>query len=449
MMMTLAEDGFELTEGRLWPNTPSDQVLEIEIIAVCGELSSGKTIFGLSIAPGVHPEDHKYAGMPRTAVLDLEKSSATYADSFGCHRIDVPDEMMKLHGKTDKPYTAVDVFLWFAKWIEDLEPGRFDVVFCDPVTDIEGGQVDYIKQNPTKFNLTANQVTSASGLLWPAVKDDWKRRLLTLASKCQTFCYSAHMRQVWVGNSPTKAREPQGKDVLAKLASVYLLLDRTPLDGKMPDEPSAIVMKSRLADTTVKNGKPTIMPLLPGRMPVATVHALRQYIAKPPSAKKPKKGEKVPEKPAFTEEEMANLALDTAEAEKATSENRLALLELQCEKGETAKKVPPQQKPPADAPPTAEEATKKADLDKQIAEDAEKGKELAADNDGVALRATAEQVKEIQKLWVEGLGYNPAEFKKLYLEDNGKELYKNISAMPKAKATLLVEHLRKAVAKKK
>lgn len=314
----------------LWPNTPSGAPLAIEVFGATGAYQSGKTILGLSIAPGAHPAGHPFAGRPRTLYLDFEKSGATYGGA-GCRRIDVHAEMTKIHkGK----YGADEVYSWFTNVIiGQLPPGQFDVVIADPITDVESGLCNYVRKHPEQFGYTAAQFARAGGLFWGAVKDCWKMVLLQLTSKVQTFFFTSHLRQVWDGDRPVRGKqEPKGKETLMELASLYIWLDRSPDEkGIVPDVPSATVVKQRLADTILTADKGLqIVPLLPPRIPKATIEAIRKYISSPPDYKKLKTGERVIEKP-WTDEEKAQVALATAEANRAAEEAHLAAVTRQAE----------------------------------------------------------------------------------------------------------------------
>lgn len=332
-----------LPGGRLWPNMPfSKAPCSIDVFGASGEYKSGKTLLGMTIAPGVHPEGHKFAGKPRTRLYDMELSSGTYGGS-GADRIDVMDEVQRSlkdpnsASKTKMP-TELDIFNWFLKDLESIQPGQYDVVMVDPVTDIEGGMVSYVRKHPTEFGYTSDQFLKGGGLIWGAVKGYWKIILSSVASRCQTFYYTAHMRSEWSGGVPTGNREPKGKDTLMELSSLYLLLDRSPaklpgtnkIDPKapVPNEPRAIVLKERLSDTFIdpESGELKIIKLLPPVLPIATVKAIRNYIANPPNYDELKPEEKfVPEE--RTEEKLLILRGVVADKEKEALDSGLATLE--------------------------------------------------------------------------------------------------------------------------
>ena len=317
---------FTIPAGKLWPATPSGNPLEIEIFGATGEFQSGKTILGLSIAPGKHPEGHPFAGKPRTLYLDFEKSGATYGGT-GCERIDVPAELARVYGAN---YTAKQTAEWFNALPAKLKPGQYDVIVVDPANDIESGEVDIVRADPAKHGYTKNQFDNSVALLMAAMKAHWKRLLMTFSNVCKCFYFTTHLRDEFKGGKPSGKREPRGKETLAELASLYLWLERMPDEkGNVAAAPSAIVLKQRLADTTIdEHGNLVIIALMPPRIPIATVAAIRGYIANPPNYDKLTTAEKVIEK-ATTEEELCRLRLATAEAETRVSESRINLLDRQ------------------------------------------------------------------------------------------------------------------------
>ncbi len=282
--------------GPLWPKP-------IPVIGLTGEYASGKTLFALTIAPG-----------RRTRVYDLEKSSASYED-LGCDRIDVPDKMLEItNGKGASPEQT---FLWWRDHVRTIEPGQFDVIVLDPVSEIEQGLYDFVSNNPGLFNKTKAQYLKSSAMIWGDVKDYWKRILSELAARCQTFAFIAHLKSVWVDNKPTNKKAPKGKSTLEELASLYLWMERKPnARGEVPAVPSAVVKKGRLLHTRIdpETGEIRMVPALPPRLPVATPAAIRRYMLTPPDPEKLKPEELAPEE-KLSEEDMLELRARVAEAE--------------------------------------------------------------------------------------------------------------------------------------
>lgn len=343
-----------VSTGQLWPKTPWGSQMQIEVFGATGEFSTGKTLMGLSIAPGLHLAGHAFAGQPRTYYLDLEKSGTSYAGT-GCERIDVPAVLVKLYGAG---YTAKQAAEWFNGIPARVKPGQYDVCVVDPINDIESGQVDIVKANPTAYGYTKGQIDNSTPLLMAAMKAHYKKLLMGFAGVFKCLYFTTHLRDEFKGGKPTSRREPRGKETLAELSSLYLWLERLPDDkGNTSAIPSAIVIKHRLSDTRVnEHGELEIVELMPRRIPVATVQAIRQYIANPPNIEKPAAGEKVIEKPV-TEVELQTIRLHVAEAETAAATARSNLLERQRELAAVRQSAPIT----APAPAAATKTTPPAD----------------------------------------------------------------------------------------
>lgn len=371
-----------LPPGRLWPNTPWGSPMEIEVFGATGEFSTGKTILGLSIAPGFHPEGHEFAGQPRTLYLDLEKSGTSYAGT-GCQRIDVPAEMTNALGPK---WTSKQLAEWFNSIPQRIKPGQFDVVVVDPINDIESGEVDLVKANPTDYGYTKGQIDNSTPLLMAAMKAHYKKLLMGFAGVFKCLYFTTHLRDEFKGGKPTGRRESRGKETLAELASLYLWLERRPDEkGKVSPIPSAIVMKHRLSDTRVNEaGELEVVELMPRRIPKATVQEIRRYIASPPNIEKPAAGETVVEKEP-TELDMQRMRLAAAEAEAAAAANQASLIDRQMElaairrqavqqaQTQAQTKPEPQQQKPAPAPNPETTA-----VNQEIAEKQAEGQRLAA-----------------------------------------------------------------------
>lgn len=334
--MCARKSDFVLLPGRLWPNAPSGSPLEIEVFGATGEYKSGKTLLGLSIAPGKHPEGHKFAGRPRTLYLDFEKSGGTYGGT-GCLRVDFPAEMLKLRGGKYTPKDTAEVFLKLVSGVKVFEsldpvlPGMFDVILGDPITDVESGIVDIVKGNPAEHGYTKNQFDNSTGLLMGAVKAFWKQVLLKLSNVCRTFYFTSHLRDEFVGNKPSGKREPKGKESLLEVASLYVWLERKPdTNGKVPEVPSTrMILKDRLADTLIDaDGSLKVIPLLPPSLSPCTVQAIRGYIANPPDYTKLRESERQ-ETDVFSDEEKLRLEVAKAEAERDAVTGKLALIDKQ------------------------------------------------------------------------------------------------------------------------
>lgn len=318
----------DLMSGSLWGG------LDIKVLGVCGEFSSGKTLF----IQGIDPE--------RTRYYDCEMSSGTYSLIKPENKIDVP----KLMGQLKAGYTSLDVFTWWRKDVLAIKPGQFAVIAVDTIGDIEQGLADFVAIKHAEFGFrTKESFESSKGIFWSAVKNEWQALLVEICQRCETFAFAAHMRDEFVNGSASGKREPQGKETLMKLASLYLHLGRPKDKNGAPSErPDGIVLKSRLAiakkdaaGTLVKDEKGdfVMVSAMPPRISPATPGQIRAYVKAPPNYDKLKKSELVPDAVMTDDERLrlqAKMAADNARV--AESENK-RLDQVAALKGEPAAAV--------------------------------------------------------------------------------------------------------------
>jgi hypothetical protein len=325
--------------------------IDIPIIIGTGDFGQGKTLFGLTIAPG-----------PVTLCYDQEGSSLTYR-SIDFDHVDMAAELMKLY---PDGFTPEQRFLW---WRDDVirrgkaggRQGRYRVMMTDPMSEIEDGLADHVRKNITKFGLTSNQADKSPGLFWGVMKREWKLTLDRFRIYFDTIYGTVHLRNEFVGNSPSGKQEPKGKETLFELASLFLWFDR-PKDpsGAVSAVPAANVLKSRLARTTMIDGELQIAPVLPPRLPRATPKAIRDYIATPPDYSKLKKDERVKEK-EFTEEEKLRLQAQIASDQAAASQAELSRIDrMQQAAAAQAARLATTQQPPDAAGEHADRSQQKS-----------------------------------------------------------------------------------------
>lgn len=288
--------------------------IKVPVLGVAGEKGGGKTLFISSIDP------------ERTAMIDLEDSSASYNIPFA-HRWSLYDEMLKELGRVPKP---LECFLWFRNLIENgIKPDQYTVLAVDPITDIEQGMVDWVRENPEHFGHTKNQYDKAAGIMWGDVKAYWKLLLGIVSTKVETFAFTAHMGAVWKGERPVEGkRKPKGKETLFELASLYLQVERLPDEkGKVSDKPAARVLKSRLALTTIQGGEIAHTPILPPYLKIATPASIRQYIQKPPDYAKLKSSELAPPE-KLSDDDKLLIEAEIADNKRASEEAQLSRMEM-------------------------------------------------------------------------------------------------------------------------
>ena len=394
----------------LWPNNQ-----KLEIIGLAGEFASGKTLFALTIDP------------KSTLVFDTEKSAGPY-EALGFTRVD----LAKL---TDRK--PIELFEQWWTGIKKIPVGKYRVGVLDTVSEIESGLADWVEQHPGEFGHTKGQYDKMEGLFWGDVKELWKRILSDLASRFETFVFTAHLRNVWEGGRPTGKRAPKGKETLMELASLYLHLERRPDEkGRVPDKPSARVLKTRLAYTTIDGaGDITIKPILPPYLHEATPAAIRKYIEQPADYAKLKKSELLPEERLSDDQRLA-IQATVAEANRDAEQAKLSRMELMRQAGQS--QAAASQKAAAIEQPTAQEMLAQSFEGVTNGE----GHPPIAPVDRASIKASLPQLSLLSALQSE-LGMSDAQFAAVVAKrgvasandlthDQAAELVKNMQAMREA-----------------
>lgn len=319
--------------------------VRIPIVLLSGEVNSGKTLWGLLADPNC-----RKPGVPATTIWwDNEGSAETYAGSLNFDWRDVrsavadgfhlrtakagPNDpkwrriLIETAGVNDSPSASL-----FRAWylhLLSIEPGRYAVGGVDTFTPIQEGLIEWLRRHPEAFGRTAGQYDKVSSMfLWPDVKTMLG---YILATDCRlrfaTFVLTVHLKNEWSGGAKTGHRIAEGLDVLDKLATLHLRLDRTPpAKGKdAPRKPSAIVVKERLVNfgATAEEDR----PILPPRLPDASPDAIRAYILAPPDFANLKPAERMPDQ-SLTEDQRLQIAAATAADNRAAEESAMTRLEM-------------------------------------------------------------------------------------------------------------------------
>ena len=376
----------------LWGGT------KIRIIVLSGEINSGKSLFPLFIDPACRVP--KGETDPTTIIFDQEGSAETYAGSLnfkwfdtraavfdGVHRQIVPAgsndpkwlKLLKTKADVnDSP--AASMFRAAYLSMLSIEPGKYQVMAYDTFTPIQEGMIAWLRKHPEAFDRTKNQYEKASSMfLWPDVKAMLGHILaVDCRLRFETVVLTVHMKAKWEGDRKTKERIAEGLDVLDKLATLHIRLERKPdNNGNVPKEPVGILMKERLlrfGPTPTDDS-----PILPPRIERCTPDTIRAYIANPPNYTKLKKSERVVVT-APTEVELQQMKLHTAEAQEAAASAQANLVDRQREflaSREAAKTAVPQQ-PDQTAQANQVAAEKREDdaVAAELAERMEQGKRL-------------------------------------------------------------------------
>lgn len=299
---------------------PDGKALDVPIIGLCGGYGSGKTLAGLTICP------------EETIEIGVEDSGVTYNLPLK-HRFSMYKEVTGKDKVTPKP---IECWEWFTGILEKIAKDELKcrVLFVDPITDIQGGLVDWVKDHAADFKKSSAQYEKASGLLWADVKSHAKMLLGRVSSKC-TLVFTAHMGSVWSGGAPvTGKQKAKGIETFKELASLYVFLTREvdPKTGLQPEQPIGHICpphgKSRLAHMTLNpaTGDWESKAILPPRIEPFTWQKLRAYVQTPPNYAKLKASEKA-EIERLSDDDKLLLEADKVRMELEAAQLRMELAE--------------------------------------------------------------------------------------------------------------------------
>jgi len=297
---------------------------KIPIVALAGEPNSGKTIWGLTVDPNCFNFDVK----PTTLVWDTEGSSLPYTDYLNFDRVDLTEAAFKLHGSN---YSSLNIFEIWKKKASGVKPGQYSVCMLDTVSEIEDGLVSYVLAHPGAFGHTAGQFAKMAGLMWGAVKAEWKRLIMILSQKCETVILTQHMKSEFKGTKPTGRRLPRGKETILRVATLYLTLSRKAIPGasNQPTYPSGIYGKGRLIGVNYSTGE--VQQLLPPHIPNASPAGIREYLRAPPDFTNLKPEERAVPEQVLSDDDKLAVKAGIASDEAARAEADLARVELEKE----------------------------------------------------------------------------------------------------------------------
>lgn len=318
----------------------------IPIIMISGPVNSGKTLFGLTIDPtcrlpaSVTPAtihwDQEGSADSYAGALNFDHKDTRAAVAAGVHMqaqaadaLDPAWRKMLLENPDVKDSPSMSMFrAWYLSLLK-VPAGKYAVGICDTFTPLQEGLIEWMRRHPAAFGRTAAQYDKASSMfLWPDLKSVLAHILATdCRTRFDTFVINVHLKKEWTGGAPTGKHVAEGLDVLEKLATLHIELDRTPKEkGKeAPRVPSGLVKKQRLVRFGATGGDD--LPILPPRLPEATPDAIRAYIAAPPDFAKLKVEERLPDT-SLSDDEKLRLSATMAENNRVAEEAKLNAMEL-------------------------------------------------------------------------------------------------------------------------
>ena len=234
----------------------------------------------------------------------------------------------------------------FLAWYLDLlkiEKGQYRVGITDTFTPLQEGLIEWLRLHPEAFGRSVAQYDKAASMfLWPDVKSVLSYILATdCRLRFETFVMNVHLKNEWKHGGKTGQRIAEGLDVLSKLATLHIELDRTPpAKGKeVPPCAKGIARKERLIRFGAVSDDDK--PILPPFLEQATPAKIREYILNPPDFEKLKPGERMPEE-SLTDDEKLLIQQDISRnnAEAATAElSRVDRMKLAAERVAAARGV--------------------------------------------------------------------------------------------------------------
>lgn len=173
---------------------------------------------------------------------------------------------------------------------ENLTPGKYDVYIHDTLEKFEAGMAAWVESNKKLAGVTS----TAYGKLWSeGVYVLYENLLTSLYNRgVKTVILCSHLKMPWHDKRPVIGKViPSGKKILYRLSSLMLWLvnDRRNSDGA----PAGLVLKERMGDLAVVDGKWQIRRMLPERIPHCEWEDIRRYLREGADFDNPAPGETI------------------------------------------------------------------------------------------------------------------------------------------------------------
>ena len=220
--------------------------------------------------------------------FDAGKSENLHSQlKFGAY-FNVQAEVVKFAGKAN--YTDQDVFNWFAKTLTELPKDMFATAIIDNVTPLEQAFIAEIKRSPITYNTNpANVQAGRYGGANAGVPYLISRVIAALQGKgVKTIGVTAHVGAVWQNGVQVPNRfNAKGSSDWQRVSLLTLALIPS---GNMA--PAGIVIKESFGQVSLNDeGDFVVKRILPTRIPVATVKAIKGYLNEPVADRPLREGE--------------------------------------------------------------------------------------------------------------------------------------------------------------
>lgn len=209
---------------------------------------------------------------------------------------------------------------------KNLVQDKYKVYILDTGEKFEAGMRAWGEDHITMFGFKSAKEAKRYGKIWSEVLYPLYEQIITaiFSRGVEVIFLCFHLRTPWQGNKPVPGKvEPSGKPLLRKLSSFMLWLtsELTNADGA----PAGLVLKERLGQLTVVDGKWQIRRMIPARIPHCTWEDIKQYLVTGCDLANPAPGEVMSRteremiSELLTDKQMALMVAD-AEAERLAKE---------------------------------------------------------------------------------------------------------------------------------
>lgn len=268
-----------------------------QLIVITGSKGAGKSTAAATIAP---PKEAS-----KMFVIDTENSMSDIVDQikFGKYirayeRFKLDASMLGNIAKGNLPWvndnqktTMAQYYDWFIKILDkELEPGKYKYLVIDTVESIEAAFAAAVESDKGRFGWSGSKAYGR--LETEGVRPLYENMIEAIYARgIETIILNAHLRSVWVENTPiVNAVKPGGRlTILTRLSTLMLWL--VPNVGNEDGAPAALVLKARMGKMIPTEQGWKTQRILPQRIPHFSWIDVDAYRQTPANLAQPSAGE--------------------------------------------------------------------------------------------------------------------------------------------------------------
>lgn len=273
-----------------------------QIITFTGAKGSGKsTAMALYIPPSdysklcvVDSEDSWSDLIRNLSTLNIKPGA--YLRAY--ERFQPSGDLLGLMAQNKLPWVSsqqknslLGLYDWFITTLDKtLTTGRFKYLILDSIEPLEAAMTAYVETNRSKAGWSGDR--SFGRMETEGVRPLYEFILESVAQRgIETILLSSHLKQPWEGNRPiTNKVEPGGRiKLLSRLSSMMFWLTQS--NDNADGAPAAIVLKARLSNLQLIDGRWQVRRVLPARIPHFTWSDVEHYRQHPADLAHPQTGE--------------------------------------------------------------------------------------------------------------------------------------------------------------